>query len=106
VLLGLPSMREMIGELRAAARWVIVDTPAGLAHVDGVVTSVELDAVLMVIAAGEVARGAEDRLLVDLDAVGTQVLGAVVNRVLPQHADTIYHYQQYYARSQAASDVK
>jgi capsular exopolysaccharide synthesis family protein len=106
VLLGLPSMREMIAELRRTVGWVIVDTPAGLAHVDGIVASVELDAVLMVIAAGEVARGAEDRLVSDLEAVGTQVVGVVVNRVLPQHADTIYHYQQYYARSRAANDAR
>ncbi len=101
VLLGSQAMRDLIAALRKTYTWIIVDTPAGLAHGDAVVTSVALDAVLMVTAAGEIARGAENRLLTEFAAVGTQVLGAVVNKVLPKHADTLYHYQQYYHRARA-----
>jgi polysaccharide biosynthesis transport protein len=94
VLLSHEALKRLVGELRSRFAWVIVDTPPGLAFVDSVLTSVAVDAVLMVIAAGEVARGAEQRLLNDLESAGAGVLGAVVNKVQPQHADALYHYQK------------
>ena len=94
MLLGSPALRGLIGNLRSSYGWVVVDTPPGLAFVDAVLTAAELDGVLMVVAAGEIARGAQDRLMHEFEAVGASLFGAVVNKVLPQHSDALYFYQQ------------
>lgn len=94
MLLGSAALRGLVGSLRQSYGWVIVDTPPGLAFVDAVLTAAELDGVLMVVAAGEIARGAQTRIMGDFEAVGTPILGAVVNKVLPQYSDALYFYQQ------------
>lgn len=103
MLLSHDAFAHLLGELRSRFSWVIVDTPAGLAYVDALLVAAPMDSVLMVVAAGEIVRGAEQRLLSELEGAGASVLGAVVNKVLPQHADTLYHYQRALATAQPPS---
>jgi len=96
MLLGSPAFPAMVSAARETYNWIIVDTPPGITFVDAMITSVEVDAALLVIAAGNIARGAEDQLLSDLATVDVPVLGAVVNKVMPEYSDTLYHYQRNY----------
>jgi capsular exopolysaccharide synthesis family protein len=102
VLLGQGRLSGLVGELRSRFSWVIMDMAPGLAFIDALLASVAVDAVLFVVAAGEVVRGAEQRLLDDLEASGVRILGAVVNKVLPQHADALYHFGK--AEAEAPED--
>jgi Mrp family chromosome partitioning ATPase len=95
LILGNKLLRPVMESLRDRYSWIIVDTASGLAYTDAIITSTVLDGVVMVTAAGVISRGSEDRLLGDFDTVGTVILGAVVNKVLPQNADTLYHYEHY-----------
>lgn len=94
VLLRQDALKRLAASLRERFAWVIVDTAPGLAYVDAILTACALDGVVLVVAAGEVVRGAEQRLMTDLESAGARVIGAVTNKVLPQHADALYHFQR------------
>ncbi|MBD3177886.1 MAG: polysaccharide biosynthesis tyrosine autokinase [Armatimonadia bacterium] len=94
MLLSSPALETAMGELRDRYGWVIVDTAPGLAYVDALLAAGETDSALLVVAAGEIARGAHDRFLSDVEGLGVSVFGAVVNKVLPQHADALYAFQR------------
>jgi capsular exopolysaccharide synthesis family protein len=103
MLLGSPALHGAIESLRRSFSRVVVDLPPGLAFVDSIITAKELDGVVLVVSAGQVVRGAEDRLLGDLESSGVRIFGAVVNKVLPQHSDALFHYQKAAAAADHAS---
>ncbi len=93
LLLRESTLFEVMARLRERFGWVIVDTPPGLAYVDAILMASALDEALLVVASGAIVRGAEARLLDDLEAAGVSTLGAVVNRVLPQYADALHFFR-------------
>jgi len=84
--------------------FVILDSPPVLAVTDAVLISVKVDAVLLVMRAGQTSKNALRRARNLLGQVGARVMGIVVNGVNMKSPDHYYNYfygssenKQYYS---------
>ncbi len=84
--------------------FVILDSPPVLAVTDAVLISVKVDAVLLVVRAGQTSKNALRRARNLLGQVGARVMGIVVNGVNMKSPDHYYNYfygssenRQYYS---------
>jgi succinoglycan biosynthesis transport protein ExoP len=93
------------GTLRAMARSfgvVFLDSPPILAANDALLFAGIVDAVLLVVGAGSANLDQVRRAKQQLDAVGTPIIGAVLNRFEPKrHGRSDQPYRGYYRRSPA-----
>ena len=94
-LLGSERMREVLEGLRAEYEWLVLDTPPAGAFVDPLVLASWLDGLLVVMAAGEAARGDERELVTSLQGARASLLGVVLNRVQLQHLPAAGYYGRY-----------
>lgn len=81
VLLGLPRFAGVIGDLRAVADYVVVDTPPVPAGVDTSAISQVVDGVVLVIDLNRSDRNALEVTRDQLEKANSRVLGIVLNRV-------------------------
>ena len=81
VLLGLPRFRQVVEELRAAADYVVIDTPPVPAGVDTSSISQVVDGVVLVIDLDRSKRDALEVTRDQLEQAHARVLGIVLNRV-------------------------
>ena len=81
VLLGLPRFRQVIEELRAAADYVVIDTPPVPAGVDASAVSQVVDGVVLVIDLDRSKRDALEVTRDQLEQADARLLGIVLNRV-------------------------
>lgn len=99
-LLGSKKMEEFLADLEKRYDRVIIDTPPVLAVTDAVVLSGKVDAVVLVVKAGEAHKNAILRVKELLEAAAnTNLIGAVLNMV--EHHKTsgyYYYYRQYYGK--------
>ncbi len=93
-LIGSARMREVIGNLKEIADFVILDSPPVYALADAPVLSTQVDAVIFVVEAGRTGFRHARRSLDQLQSVGANVLGIVLNRVKDQVA-TYAEYSAY-----------
>ena len=97
-LIGSEAMEQMIEALRMFADFVILDTPPLLAVSDGVSLASRCDGVLMVADARTTARGALAHAREQLQQVGANIVGGVLNNFDPSRARYYSHYHgSYYA---------
>lgn len=97
-LIGSEAMEQMIEALRMFADFVILDTPPLLAVSDGVSLASRCDGVLMVADARTTPRGALAHAREQLEQVGANVVGGVLNNFDPSRARYYSHYHgSYYA---------
>ena len=97
-LIGSEAMEQMIEALRMFADFVILDTPPLLAVSDGVSLASRCDGVLMVADARTTARGALAHAREQLQQVGANIVGGVLNNFDPSRARYYSHYHgAYYA---------
>jgi capsular exopolysaccharide synthesis family protein len=97
-LIGSEAMEQMLEALRMSADFVILDTPPLLAVSDGVSVASRCDGVLMVADARTTARGALTHAREQLEQVGANVVGGVLNNFDPSRARYYSHYHgSYYA---------
>ena len=82
-LIGSEAMEQMIEALRMFADFVILDTPPLLAVSDGVSLASRCDGVLMVADARTTARGALAHAREQLQQVGANIVGGVLNNFDP-----------------------
>jgi polysaccharide biosynthesis transport protein len=99
-LLGSESFVKLIDSLRKQVDWVVLDSPPVLAVADPCVISRVASGVLFVLGSGHTSREVAVAAVQRLDAVGANVVGAMLNRAtLDKHTDS---YLPYYHRGQQA----
>jgi succinoglycan biosynthesis transport protein ExoP len=101
-LLSSQSMRELLEQFSTLADLIIIDSPPVLNIADTAALSSSVDGVLVVLEAGVTKRTAAQQALTNLDNVGANLIGAVLNSV-PKHAMGLYYYYQ--GISQAEGDI-
>jgi len=99
-LLGSAAMHRLLEQLRADYETVIFDSPPTLAVTDATVLGASMDAVILVLRAGETEEVAGRRAVEQLRRVQARVAGAVLNGV-ERNGDRYYYY--YYSGGRRAS---
>ena len=91
-LLGSQRMKDLIGELKKQADYVLFDSPPIIAVTDAAILATRVDGVLLVIRAGKTRREMAQRAKSVLEKVKANLLGVVLNNI---KYDTSLH--RYYA---------
>jgi capsular exopolysaccharide synthesis family protein len=96
-LLGSIRMRELLHALRDKFDRILIDSPPIAAVTDAVVLAKHTDGVVFVSRAYQTVRGAARNSLEQLQAIGTRVLGVVLNGVdITKDRYYTSHYYYYY----------
>lgn len=95
-LLGSGRLRQIVREL-AWADVILFDSPPVLAVTDAMVLGARVDGVVMVYETGSTRREEAKRSVAELQRVGANVLGVVMNR-LSRGQNGYYYYNYYYTR--------
>ncbi len=100
-LLAAPMMDTILKEVREEYDMVIIDMPPLLHTTDATILASKVDSVLLVYHIGSVVRGALKRVKSNIEAVGGNVMGIVLNGVRGDvSADySTYKMDRYYAYS-------
>ena len=96
-LLGSERMKGLIEHLKSEADVVIFDSPPCLAVTDAAVLAMQMDGTLLVVDAGATRRGLAGRAVENLQKVGGNVLGVVLNKLSARRGGYYYHYYYYYS---------
>lgn len=94
-MLGSDRMAALLGTLRKHYNHILIDSSPSTAVTDAVVLSKSVDGIVLVIRAGDTAREMVKNGVAQFEAVGSRVLGAVLNGV-DMGRDSYYYYQYYY----------
>jgi polysaccharide biosynthesis transport protein len=96
-LLGSERFRKLIEYLRGQFDWVVIDSPPVLAVTDPCLIAQVVSGVLFVVGCGQTSRDVACAAMERLDAVGANLVGAMLNRVvLDRHSQS---YLPYYHRA-------
>jgi Mrp family chromosome partitioning ATPase len=88
-------MNGLLEVLKKSYKRIIIDSPPITAVTDAVVLAKSADGVVVVVRANDTAREIIQNGLVQLQSVGANILGAVLNGV-DMGKDSYYYYQYYY----------
>ncbi len=99
-LLGSFDFRQLLHKLRELFDVIVIDTPPVLLTADAATLSTQADAVVLVAGAGTTDAGALEHCLHELNHVGANVLGTIINRFDPARETGYkhtykYRYQEY-----------
>ena len=97
-LLQSEAMRELLANQREVVDFIIVDCPPVLAVADALVVAPMADAILYVANEQTTPRGAVYAARAQLDQVGAQLLGSVLNNVESKSTGYAYYGQYVYAQ--------
>jgi capsular exopolysaccharide synthesis family protein len=105
-LLGSPMMDDLLGHLRSAADYILLDTAPLLAVADGLVVGPRCDGVIVVVDAGSTRRGAAKAAREQLEQVDARVLGGIFNNFDAARAKYYYSgdYRTSYPYAQEEDD--
>jgi capsular exopolysaccharide synthesis family protein len=95
-LLSSEGMESLLGDLRSSADYVVIDTPPALVVSDAMIVAPRVDGVVVVVDADETTGGAASHAIDQLEQVGGNVIGSVLNRFDPSKA-RYYSYAGRYA---------
>jgi capsular exopolysaccharide synthesis family protein len=99
-LLGSESFGKLIDSLRKQVDWVVLDSPPVLAVADPCVISRVASGVLFVLGSGRTSRDVASAAVERLEAVGANLVGAMLNRAaLDRHTNA---YLPYYHHGHAS----
>ncbi len=93
-LLGSAMMKQIMEAVRSHYDWVLVDTPPILAMADAAVVCPTVEGVVMVVAGETSTKPQVERAVEQVRAIGSKVLGVVLNKVNLQK--NAYYYSQHY----------
>lgn len=93
-LLGSKALAGVFSAVQSRADVVLVDTAAAGAYADIYAIAPRVSGVMLVLGAGQTPRGIEQEVKVQLERVGAKVVGAVLNRVKPELADSYFLYER------------
>lgn len=102
-MLGSVEMKDLISHVREQYDMVLFDSAPVLGMTDGVVLASETDGTVLVIQTGEATRKALKMTVAQLEQVGAQVYGVVLNNV-DVRRDRYYDYYYYYYYSPYEDD--
>jgi capsular exopolysaccharide synthesis family protein len=109
-LLGSQRMSEMVDQLEQEWDMVLFDSPPIVAVTDASMISAEIDAIAMVVKAGQTDRAAVDRALDTIENVKAPLIGAILNGANPETLagkySYYYSYYNYYYHSDESSAKK
>ncbi len=94
-MLGSPQMARLLQRLEKMADMIILDSPPVLAITDAMVLSTQIDSVILVIKAGQTRPDTTRRATKNLQQVGANILGGVLNQVPKKDQDDYYFYNYY-----------
>jgi len=94
-LLGSEAMARLLETLRGQYDTIIFDSPPTLAVTDATVLGASVDAVILVVRAGETDEVAAQRALQQLRRVQAKIAGTVLNG-MQKRRDRYYNYYSYY----------
>jgi non-specific protein-tyrosine kinase len=96
-LLGSDKMAEIIRQVGERADTIIIDSPPVIAVTDSAVLAPRVDGVLLVFKPGVTRMGAARQTVEQLQRLGANLLGVVLNEVnLKRSRYYLYHYKGYY----------
>ena len=96
-LLGSDRMSNLVDRLESEWDMVLFDSPPIVAVTDSSMISSEIDALLMVVKAGQTDRSAVDRALDTISNVKSPLIGAILNGANPETLAGKYsYYYSYY----------
>ncbi|MBD3379577.1 MAG: polysaccharide biosynthesis tyrosine autokinase [Candidatus Omnitrophica bacterium] len=102
-LLGSRKMDSLLEELSKKYDRIIIDSPPVLAVTDPVVLTGKVDAVILVVKAGETNRNAASKAKEILESVGSEnLIGGVLNMVEKGKTGGHYYYYEYYGKKHGA----
>jgi len=105
-LLGSDRMSQLIDTLEKEWDMVLLDSPPIVAVTDASMISAEIDAIAMVVKAGQTERSAVDRALDMLKNVQAPLIGAILNGASQESLGGKYaYYYSYYNYYYQASDT-
>lgn len=93
-LLGSAMMKQIMEAVRSHYDWVLVDTPPILAMADAAVVCPTVEGVVVVVAGETSTKPQVERAIEQVAAIGSKVLGVVLNKVNLQK--NAYYYSQHY----------
>jgi capsular exopolysaccharide synthesis family protein len=94
-MLGSNRMADLLNGLRKEYAHILIDSPPATAVTDPIVLSKSVDGVVLVIRAGETAREIVRNGVAQFQAVGANILGAILNGV-DVGRDKYYYYKYYH----------
>jgi capsular exopolysaccharide synthesis family protein len=95
-LLSSDEMELVLKHLRSNADYVVIDTPPALVVSDAMIVAPRVDGVVVVVDADETTGGAASHAIDQLEQVGGNVIGSVLNNFDPSKA-RYYSYAGRYA---------
>jgi capsular exopolysaccharide synthesis family protein len=109
-LLGSEEMEQLLKDLRNYADFVLIDTAPVLVVSDAVTLASKTDGVVIVVDGTKTLRGAVQATREQLELVGANIVGAVMNNFDPSKAKTTdgshrYHYYGNYSYHEATADA-
>lgn len=105
-LLGSERMRNLLGELRGATDFVLLDTPPVLAVSDALAIASMVDGVIVVADAASTTRSALAQVREQLEQVGARIVGGVYNNLDPSKAKSYGGYGYYYGSGYASGEER
>jgi capsular exopolysaccharide synthesis family protein len=102
-LLQSETMRELLANQREVVDFIIVDCPPVLAVADALVVAPMADAILYVANEQSTPRGAVIAARAQLDQVGANILGSVLNNVESKGTGYAYYGQYVYAQQPSSN---
>ena len=106
-LLGSSRMSELIDQLEQEWDMILIDSPPVVAVTDASMISSEIDAVALVVKAGQTDRAAVDRALDTIKNVKAPMIGVILNGANPETLagkySYYYSYYNYYYHSEEKS---
>ena len=102
-LLSQEQMKRVVKDLKQSYDVVLIDSPPVLPVADAVILGSLVDGVLLVYQVGKVGRGVLKRAKTQLDQVGADVWGVVLNDLTPEVSefkDDASYYRQYYYKEE------
>ena len=95
-ILNLPEMDSLLEQLKTKFDIIILDSPPVLPVTDPAILGVKVDAVVLVYQVGRAARSTLSRAKVQLENVGANVKGIILNHLRAEIAPHTTYYYKYY----------
>ena len=105
-LLGSEAMSMLVSQLEAEWDMVLFDSPPIVAVTDASMISNEIDAIALVVKAGQTERAAVDRALDTIKHVKAPLIGAILNGASQKNLGGKYSYYYSYYNYYYQSDQK
>ena len=99
-LVGSRRMRELFESAATDFDLVICDSPPVISVTDGIALAAQSDGVVLVIRVGALAHEAIRRVIEQIEAVKSRILGVLLNRVDLRRDGYLYRYYRYYSSYQ------